>query len=68
MCIHSTGSASIKPQMQFPKLETGSAPSFSPFTSFASAQPQSPVAREYARDSFTAAPAVSVPRPRIDLG
>lgn len=68
MCIHSVGSASSKPQTQFPKLETGSAPAFTPFAPFASVRPQSPVAREYARDSFTAAPALSVPRPRIDLG
>jgi len=66
MCIHSVGSSSFKPQMQLPKLETGSASSL---PSFMSTSPQSAVAREWARDSFTASPAaMAVSRPRIDLG
>jgi hypothetical protein len=65
MCIHSVGSSSFKPQMHLPQLETASAPSL---PSTPSVSPQSAVAREWARDSFTPAPATAVSRPRIDLG
>jgi hypothetical protein len=69
MCVHSAGSASSRPQLSPPRLETSPAPS-APALQSASAQSDvSSVAREWARDGFTSAPAAaSNSRPRIDLG
>ena len=66
MCVHSVGSASSRPQLPSPALETSSSPSVPAFQSASAQSPVSDVAREWQRDGFTSVPAA--PRPRIDLG